>query len=290
MQAEPSTISSLLASTRDLLELNGIPDSALEAKSLVRAALNISHTELLTESERSIDDDASVRLNDFTARRILREPLQYITGRVEFYGREFSVDRRVLIPRPETEFLVEQALKRIEECQLKVPRVLDIATGSGILAVTMAAEIPSAEVSATDISGEALEVANENARLNNVSERVQFQRTSLAQGVTGPFDIVLCNPPYVLTRFLDGPNVQQELAHEPRLALDGGEDGMDVYNQLLPQLGNILAEGGAAYVEIDPPVSEQCMNSAKQRYPTASVSVLTDYSGLERCMTIELPC
>lgn len=290
MPTDTFTIAGLLAETRQTLELNGIPDFALEARSLVRATLNISQTELLTDSRRLIDADVRTRLVESVARRIRREPLQYITGQVEFYGRDFTVDNRVLIPRPETELLIEQALLRIRERRIAAPRVLDIGTGSGILAVTIAAELPLSNIVATDVSVEALDVAKENARRHEVSDRIEFHRGSLTFGLNGPFDVVLCNPPYVLTKFLDGPEVQPELSYEPRLALDGGEDGIDVYSRLLPELVTILADGGAAYIEIDPPVAEHCLNLAKQLMPAASVSVLTDLSGLERSMAIELPC
>ncbi len=290
MQADTSTIAESLANARQSLELNSIPDAALEARILVRAALDLSHAELLTRSASHVDSGAQLRLNEFIARRVRREPVQYITGRIEFYGRDFVVDSRVLITRPETELLVEQALLRILECRIEKPRILDVGTGSGVLAVTMAAELPAADVVATDISTEALDVAQENARALGVSDRIQFHHGSITEGVTGLYDVVLSNPPYVLTRFLADAEVQPELVYEPQVALDGGGDGMDVYRQLLPELGAVMADGGAAYIEIDPPVAEPCLDSAKRLMPTAAVSVLTDLSGLERCMAIELPC
>lgn len=290
MRPEQLTIADLLANTRRALQENGIPDPALEARSLVRAALDISHTELLTKADRSVEPGAAHRLEKFVSRRIRREPLQYITGRVGFYGREFQVDKHVLIPRPETELLIEQSLLRLKECRVERPKILDIGTGSGILAITMAAELPAAHVVATDISSDALDVAKANAELTDVADRIEFSVGSMTAGNTGPFDFVLSNPPYVLTGYLDGPDVQPELKHEPGLALDGGSEGMDVYNQLIPELLGVMASGGAAYIEIDPPVAERCVTAAKSFMPAASVSVLTDLTGLERCMAIELPC
>ncbi len=290
MPTTPITIAGVLAETRQTLESSGITEAALDARVLVKAALGISQTELLTEQDRQVDSETRKKLDEFVGRRAQREPLQYITGSVEFYGRDFSVDRRVLVPRPETELLVEQAVRRVKECRVEAPRVLDIGTGSGVLAVTMVAEVPSARVVATDVSADALEIATANAHRLGVSGRITFVETSLAYDLEERFDIVVCNPPYVLSGFLDGPDVQPELVFEPRLALDGGTDGMDIYRQLLPQLDAVLSPAGAAYIEIDPPVAGHCLALAKQLAPAAAVSVLTDLSGLERCLPIELPC
>ncbi len=289
MSNRNSTVASSLADVRLELSSAGIPDSAAEARTLVRYALNITQASLLTNPETQVSSSDQVKLDKLVARRVWREPLQYITGEVDFYGRVFTVDSRVLIPRPETELLIEQALLHVRDHGIQKPRILDIGTGSGILAVTMAAELPGASVVATDISPEALAVASENAVRSGVDGRIEFRCCSMTTGVTGKFDILLCNPPYVLTSFLNGPDVQPELAYEPRAALDGGEDGMLVYGELLARLSCRFAEGGMAAIEIDPPVAERCVSEAKRRLPQAAISVLTDLSGLERCMVVALP-
>lgn len=290
MSVKPLTLAESLAETTRVLIVNEIPDAKIEARSLVRAALGISQTELITNSDRPVSAPAGKVLDQFVGRRIQREPLHYITGQVEFFGRDFLVDERVLIPRPESELLIEQALLRISECRIESPRILDIGTGSGILAVTIAAEVPSARVVATDISQDALDMAQENASRNAVSELIEFHNGSITKGLSGEFDIVLCNPPYVLSGFLDDPDVQPELSYEPRTALDGGADGMDVYKRLLVELDGVMASGGAAFIEIDPPVTERCVDLAKRHLPGAELAVLTDLSGLERCMVIEMSC
>ncbi len=285
-----STAREALSQATQLLADHEIPDTPLEARTLVRAALGVSQAELLTSPGSPVTPEQLDELGRFMERRLDREPLQYIIGEVEFYGRQFTVDERVLIPRPETELLVEQALLRTSECDIQTPSVLDIGTGSGVLAATLAKELASAKVVATDISQAALDVAAENAHRQGVSGQIELRRCSLAEGVSGPFDIVVCNPPYVRSGFLDGPDVQPELANEPRLALDGGADGMDVYRPLFAALPALLSDTGAAYIEIDPPVAEGCVSLAKQHMPRASASVLTDLAGLERCMAIELAC
>lgn len=282
-------LDSALAQIRAAIGDAGIPDASFEARTLVMTATGVSRETLITDRERRLTGEERVRLESLVGRRLLREPLQYVVGSVEFYGRRFLVDSRVLIPRQETEMLIEQALAFARERKLMVPRVLDIGTGSGVLAVTLAGELSEASVVATDISQAALDVALENARSVGVDHRIELICCSLATKVVGKFDIVVCNPPYVLSAFLSGPDVQPELAYEPFEALDGGRDGMDVYRPLLSSLGEILAPGGAAFIEIDPPVASECVVDAKRILPDATVSVLTDLAGLERCLVIELP-
>ncbi|MDA0676545.1 MAG: peptide chain release factor N(5)-glutamine methyltransferase, partial [Chloroflexi bacterium] len=238
-----------LSLIQDRLDAVGIADSRYEATLLLRAALEVSRERLLIDRDLVVSAVAAERVQSMVQSRMRLEPLQYILGSTEFYGREFSIDQRVLIPRPETELLVEQAVAFARERRLGAPRVLDIGTGSGILAITLAAELPGAEVVATDISVDALQVAQGNAGLLRVSERIEFVLCSLADDVDGQFDVVVTNPPYVLTGFLDGDKVQPELAHEPRLALDGGLDGMDVYRPLIVALAGLLRESGLAVIE-----------------------------------------
>ncbi len=282
------------ASARIQQELRavGIPDAAYETRSILRAALGVSRERLLTDRDLVISTTAAKQIQIMVRRRAAREPLQYILGSVEFYGRDFIVDERVLIPRPETELLVEQALAFARERKLEKPRVLDIGTGSGILAITIAAELPESSVVATDISAEALQVARTNADANGVSASVTFVECSLADDVEGPFSIIVTNPPYVLTRFLDSHEVQPELAREPRGALDGGADGMDVYRPLITALPALMSETSSiAVIEIDPPVTQACIEEAKLHFssgvPNAEISVLTDLAGLERALVIE---
>jgi release factor glutamine methyltransferase len=276
-----------LSLIQDRLEAVGITEARYEATLLLLSALEVTRERLLVDRELVISAAASDRIQSMVQRRVRFEPLQYVLGSTEFYGREFRVDESVLIPRPETELLVEQALAFAREQKLVAPRVLDIGTGSGILAITIAAELPGAEVVATDISVDALQVAQANAEHLGVAERINFGQCSLADDVNGQFDIVVANPPYVLTGFLDGDTVQPELAHEPRVALDGGADGMNVYRPLIAALSGLLRETSIAVVEIDPPVTANCLAEARFHFPGSTIEVLTDLSGLERALVIE---
>lgn len=176
-------------------------------------------------------------------RRTRREPIAYITGRQEFWSRDFSVSPAVLIPRPETELIIEEALS------LAFATVADIGTGSGCLAVTLAAECPRAQVVATDISAPALEVARANARRHGVADRIAFRETPYLDGITGPFDLIVSNPPYVTdAEYADlAPEVHD---FEPRSALTAGPDGLDDVRQVLGCAATRLRPGGLLLMEI----------------------------------------
>ena len=191
-------------------------------------------------------------------RRAAQEPIAYLTGEREFFGRPFFVTRDVLIPRPETELIVEEALARLkplptavgESAEAEPPgSIIDIGTGSGCLAVTLAAERPAARVFATDISPAALEVARRNARRLGLAERVECVEGPLLAGLSGPFDLIVSNPPYVAEP--DRPGLPREVVeYEPALALFGGADGLDVIRSLLPAAAAALAPGGWLVMEL----------------------------------------
>jgi release factor glutamine methyltransferase len=278
------TYRQLVLSVADRLRDAGVPEPGLDARLLVRHASGLSAEKLLSALGDPVPDSLHERLNSLVERREKREPLQYITGHAAFYGREFDVDSRVLIPRPETEQLVEQALDFVKRHGLIEPRIADIATGSGAIAVTLALEIPWAEVWATDISEDALAVARLNAATPGAD--VRFARGDLFESLAGRFDVIVSNPPYIRSSALD--RLEPELAWEPRGALNGGEDGMDIIRPLLASLGPFLKDSAAlALVEFDPPVARESARLAKVAVPGARVDVLTDLAGLERVLVVE---
>ena len=266
----------------------GIDDVVIESRVMVRAVIG-ENPEIMLNPDAVLTDGQWRQIKDWTARRAGREPLQYITGRTEFYGREFRVNEHVLAPRPETELIVEQAVAFARRRPPEHPLIADIGSGSGVIAVSLACELPQARVIATDISPEALAVTGANAERNGVSGRIDLRSGDLLGPLRERCDIIVSNPPYVLSGYLDGPEAQPELSFEPRMALDGGADGMDVLRPLIAGLPRVLAKGsGAAYLEIDPPVAEACLRLAKRVFgASAQVFVLTDLAGLERCLAIE---
>jgi release factor glutamine methyltransferase len=213
-------------------------------------------------------------------------PLAYILGSAGFYGREFIVNEHVLVPRPETEHLVDEAIAFIKnrldpDLPKHVMTVLDVGVGSGTIACTLAAEIANVSVEATDTSREALKVAELNARRFNVLGRCKFHYGNLAEPVTGrSFDLIVANLPYIPTA--DLPAAPDPVAFEPRAALDGGRDGLDAYRALLPSVPGILKPGGALLMEAAPPVMSGLAALTTRTFPEAVVEIGEDYAGLAR--------
>ena len=230
-----------LKTTRERLDSEGIPEAALESELLVQHLLCLDSVQLFLEHDEELTSGQSQLLNDLVERRLTGEPLAYITGRREFYGREFGVNPFVLIPRPETEHLVEKALEIA--AQISSPVIADIGAGSGAIAVTLAAEMPQARVFAVDISPEALETARLNARRHGVEPRIAFLRGDLAAPLSEPVDVLIANLPYV-------KSADCAASPEPHLALDGGLEGLDVIERLCKGLRGKLKPGGWVLLEI----------------------------------------
>ena len=214
-----------------------------DAELLMMHVTGSSRAELMTHPERELTQRQQEHFQAAIVRRVRHEPVQHILGTQDFYGRSFIVNRLVLIPRPETEHLVEAVL-----AIRPAPRyVLDIGTGSGILAITLAVELPDAVVTATDISPAALAVAQQNARVLN-AERVRFVQSDLFEGLREErFDCIVSNPPYVATDEVLEPQVRE---YEPATALYAGEDGLAIYRRLIPEAFEHLEAGGYLWLEI----------------------------------------
>jgi release factor glutamine methyltransferase len=278
------TVSTLIQSITARLVGVGIDDAGIDARLLVRSAFNWSAAEQLGYLPDAPPLDRLNYLESLVLRREQREPLQYITGSTEFYRRQFSVNESVLIPRPETEQIVVQALAFVRENGIENPRIADICTGSGAIAITLALELPSAEIQATDISSGALTVAQQNA--DDLAAELEMYEGSLLEPLSGEFDVIVSNPPYILSDAMHG--LQPEVAREPSLALEGGNDGLDVVRPLLEGIASMLKPTrSAAYIEIDPPIADDVLRLALDTFPHAGISLLTDLAGLTRCVSIE---
>jgi len=278
------TVSTLIKAVTAQLSAFGIEDPAINARLLIRQAFRWSATHQLSNLSKIAPTDQLPVLESLVERRINREPLSYITGKTEFFKRQFTVDERVLIPRPESEQLVVQAINYVQKCGIENPRIADVGTGSGAIAISIALEMPSAEVFATDISSEALEVAHMNAR--RLGAEVKFAQGNLLGPLQGKFDIIVSNPPYIKSHVIK--SLEAEITREPRIALDGGPDGIKVIAPLLEEIQRMLKPSySAAYVEIDPPIAEIVLKTTQAKFPYAEVSILTDLAGLIRCISIE---
>jgi release factor glutamine methyltransferase len=236
-----------LRSAIALLEENRVGSPRMNAEVLLMFVLGCDRAYLYAHPERELSPGEQNRFDEALEQRARGVPAQYITGHQEFWGLDFIVGPAVLIPRPETEHLVEAVL---ELCKtIERPRMVDVGTGSGCVALALASELPRAEIHATEISADALEIARANAARLLLTDRVTFHSTDLLQGITGPFDIVASNPPYVGENEYD--KVQLEVRKfEPRCAVFAGPDGMDIIRRLAPQARAALKPGGFLAIEI----------------------------------------
>ncbi len=210
------------------------------------------------------------------------EPLAYITGMAGFYRREFVVNEHVLIPRPETEHLIEEALAFLRDSGRGA--VLDVGTGSGAIACTIAAEVPAAVVDATDVSTDALTVAQENAVRLGVAGRCTFVLADIVPGYSKRFDLIVANLPYIPSA--DVPVKPDPVGFEPRVAIDGGPDGLEQYRKLLAAAPRLVRPGALLLLEAAPPTMAALRALAEKTFPGAAVTVRRDYAGLDRYVWI----
>lgn len=243
------TVHERVAAARARLKSAGIPadDAELDARLLAMFALGWDTARFVVSANQPEPSAFGQQFDTLVARRLAREPLAYITGRREFWGREIEVSPAVLIPRPETELIVEQALKRLPNREAPLD-IADVGTGSGCLAIALALERPRSRILAIDVSDPALEVARRNAKRQAVSGQIEFTRGDLLNGVTREFDLIVSNPPYVPER--DRSTLQPEVRdHEPPAALFAGTDGLSVIRALAGQAANHLKPHGALIFE-----------------------------------------
>jgi len=243
-----NSISDLLREASQALRDAGVPEARREAGSLLSHVIGKDRTFLISHAEDIVAGDDLARFREAVARRASGEPLQYITGVQDFYGREFRVTTDVLIPRPETELLVEAALEVI--AHKPAPLICDVGTGSGCIAITLVCERTDARAVAVDVSAPALAVAEDNSRRHGVSDRMRFTISDCFESVDRTaFDLVVSNPPYVAAAALSG--LQREVRdHEPLVALSSGVDGLDVIRRLLRDAPAFLKTDGYLIMEI----------------------------------------
>ncbi len=264
------------------LKAAGVDSPAIDARLLLEAAAGVTRTEVITDPHRELPDAEVATLNDYVARRARREPVARIIGRKGFWKLLLNVSPAVLIPRPETETIVEMALNAFPETAAF--SVLDLGVGSGAILLSILAERPAARGLGTDVSEEALAVARDNAANLDLNGRAAFLRTGWADGLADEsFDLVVSNPPYIRTAELAGldPEVRE---HDPHLALDGGPDGLEAYRDLAPDVLRVLKPDGLFLVEIGwdqakavPPLFEAAGGW--------DVSVVKDLSNHDRVVT-----
>jgi len=286
--ASPETIQEVLVSAvRALGARNGYASARLEAEILLAHTLKISRASLLARLGDAISDRDAAQFAGMVARRAQGEPIAYIVGHQEFYGLDFYVDRRVLIPRHETEHVVELALHAIKKIAHSEPVIVDVGTGSGAIALALARNTTRAKIIATDISPDALAVAKLNAGRLNLNERIEFRNTDLLDGVEIPIDILTANLPYIpLERAAQLP---REIRHyEPRLALVAGLDGLSVIRRLLKQAEAHMARASFIFLEISEEQGDAARELVNVLLPRAQVEIHRDLEGLDRVVEIKI--
>jgi release factor glutamine methyltransferase len=276
-----------LAAGRERLVAAGITPAAaaIDVDLFVRTILGWDRARVLTARTEPAPAALEPRFSEWIRRRADREPAAYIVGIREFWGLEFRVTSDVLIPRPESEFIVEEALTTIERMEVPSRRLADIGTGSGCLAVSLAHEIAGAHVIATDVSGAALAVARDNARRHGVHERITYVETSFLDGIRGPFDLIAANPPYV--RAGDKPGLAHDVLREPHVALFGGESGLQGIEAVLDAAARTLTGGGWLIMEFGLGQDDDVRRLVAARPSLRLDRVRADLQGIPRTAVVQ---
>jgi release factor glutamine methyltransferase len=277
-------IRTALAQARQLLEGEGVDSPGLDAELLLARVLGANRAKVLAWPDRQLTPKQLTLYRNLVDRRAGREPLAYILGHREFFGLDLRVDHRVLIPRPETEVLVEQALRVARHGQSPL-RIADVGAGSGAVAVALAVHLPEATVYALDTSAGALEVTAANARRHQVSNQVHCLQGHLLEPLPEPVHLIVGNLPYVTAEEWEtlAPEIR---AYEPRTALLGGADGLDLIRELLATASPHLEPGGAILLEIGANQGMAAMAAAQGQFPDAQVALHQDYAGLDRVVVV----
>lgn len=242
-----TTLAAALLDATARLRTAGIESPRREATLLLQLASGLDRTTVLARDELALTADQAARFAELVERRTVREPFAYLAGRREFYGRDFLVGPGVLIPRPETETLITVALERRPE-RTRSLRILDLGVGSGAILLTLLAEYPAATGTGIDASPAALAWATRNADALGLADRVVLHEGRWGEGLTGTYDLIVSNPPYVAQDEL--PALEPELSHEPAMALTDGGDGLGAYRAMTPDLRRLLAADGLVLLEI----------------------------------------
>jgi release factor glutamine methyltransferase len=270
------TLLEVLQSSTDYFKKRKIDNPRLNAEHLLAHVLGRKRLELYLQFERDLAESELTPLRKLVRRRGEGEPLQHLLGTVEFCGHTFAIDKRAMIPRPETEELVELLKTRIEN---REARIVDVGTGSGVIALTLAAEFPEVEIHAVDVSEEALQLARENAKRLGLSERVQFTKGNLLENLVERFDLIVANLPYISMQ--DRQSLSREVLRDPEVALFAGERGDELIRELIDQAPPRLRPGGLLALELGIDQSEPILDFlAQKKYK--DIASKSDYSGTPR--------
>jgi release factor glutamine methyltransferase len=272
----------LVNSAASRLETIEIDACRINVERMICSILKCSRVDLYLDSERMVTSDIVEKLENLMSRRLAYEPLQYILGETEFYGLSIKCDSRALIPRPETEFVVSQAIERLEE--LDRLYILDLGCGTGCIGIALAMNLPQATVVATDISEDSISLARENVIMHNLQQRFKFLSGDIFEPVRNKgvlFDAVVCNPPYI--REDDVPSLHRQITeYEPATALTSGPDGLDFVRRMLTEIDSVLVPGGYLIFEIGMGQSDEVRSLVDRTAHLELLDIALDYSEVER--------
>jgi len=277
------TVRQALDHAREILSESNIEDSPLEAELLLRHTLNINRVQLYLNIDLELTPRQEKTFFGLVQRCLKHEPTAYITGHKEFYGLDFKVNPNVLIPRPESELLVEKAIELAGNQRQII--IADVGTGSGAIAISLAINLPQATVYATDISVPALEVALANCRIHGVEDRVNLLEGNLLDPLPEPVNLIIANLPYVTESEL---TTAYQLKSEPPLALNGGADGIEKIRLLCVSLKGKLNPGGSLLLEIGQGQREALATFLNELFPTGEIEVTKDLAGINRVVKLTL--
>ena len=306
------TIKQILENGVNILKENSIDDALLKSKILLCYILNVEKEYLIIHDKKELSNEDIDKFNIYIKRLINREPLQYITNKQEFMGLEFYVDKSVLIPQPDTEILVEEVInicknfnntkldaKAVGVALLGDPKkekgnnnikILDLCTGSGAIGISIAKNVENCEITLSDISTEALKVANKNSVgvgfHPDLGKKIKIIQSDLFENIKDKFDIIVSTPPYIKTEIIK--TLEKEVQNEPILALDGGKDGLDIYRKIIEQAYNYLNKGGYLCLEIGYDQKEEVINLIKETGKYINVYSKKDLAGNDRIVICKI--
>ena len=284
------SLRAVIRSAQQTLDAAGIPDARVEAEVMVMDVMRMPRRAIFAEQESQVSAAQQAALDAIIERRLTREPLAYILNYREFYGVNLLVNPGTLIPRPETETMVEHALfMALMGMESRELVIADIGAGSGAIAVNLAIHLPAARIYATDAYDDALDVAAYNIRMHNVADRVTLLKGDLLAPLPEPVDVIAANLPYLPTARI--PTLQPEVQWEPATALDGGPDGLSHIRRLLEQAGagGRIKPHGVILLEMDPEQFDAAQSIAAAIFPAAEITAEPDLSGRDRVLSISLP-
>ena len=288
--SETITVREAVLNISKSLHSAGIAEHLLEAELLLGAALGLDRAALYTSFNEDVPGSSMHTVDKLLARRLTREPLPYILGYREFYGMSLEIKPGVFIPRPETEILVDETIRLAKQMPRPTQlRIVEVGTGCGAIAVALASHLDNTDIQATDISGQALTIAEANAERHGLQNRTKFIHCDLLSCFLEPIDMLVANLPYVSSAAVS--SLEPEIrVFEPREALDGGDDGLHLIRRLLGEARRVLEGKGVILLEMDPHQMDAAETAARSHWPSATTSRHKDLAGLHRVLAIQLSC